>query len=111
MKALALMVQKLWPRLKFLKSRSKVKFKVTWSKILYKMEMTCLCEYTCNMKGLALMVQNIRPRLKFLKGSSKVKVKGHKVINFVSNEKVLPEGISMCNIKALAFMVQKVFKK
>ena len=49
----------------------------------------------CNIKGLALTVQKLWPRLKFLKSSSKVKVKGHKVKNFVSNGKVLSEGLYM----------------
>ena len=35
MKALPLLVKKLWPRLKFLKSRSNFKVKVTRSKIWY----------------------------------------------------------------------------
>ena len=34
MKALPLLIRKLWPRLKFLKSRSNVKVKVTGSNIL-----------------------------------------------------------------------------
>ena len=41
MKALPLMVRKLWPRLKFYKSRSNFKVKVTRSKILVPMERSC----------------------------------------------------------------------
>ena len=48
-------------------------------------------------------------KLKFLKSSSKVKVKGHKVKNFVSNGKVLSEGIYMGNMKGLAITVQKLW--
>ena len=42
MKALALMVPKLWPRLKFLKSRSKVKVKVTRPKMRVPLERLAL---------------------------------------------------------------------
>ena len=63
------------------------------------------------MKGLALTVQKLWPRLKFLKSSLKVKVKGHKVKNFGSNGKVLPEGIYMCKMEGLAHMVQKLWQK
>ena len=45
-KALPLLVKKLWPRLKFFKSRSNVKFKVTRSKILVSMERSCHKECT-----------------------------------------------------------------
>ena len=64
-----------------------------------------------NMKDLALMSQKLWPRLKFLKSSSKVKVKGHKVKNFVSNGKILSEGIYMYNIKGLVLIVQKLWPR
>ena len=61
MKTLALTGQKLWPRLKFLKSNSKVKVKghkvknlVSNGKVLSK------GIYMCNMKGLALLVHKLR---------------------------------------------------
>ena len=63
------------------------------------------------MKALALTVQKLWRRFKFLKSSSKVKVKVHKVINFVSNGKVLPEEIYMCNMKALALMFQNLWPR
>ena len=47
MKALSLMVRKLWPRLKFFKSRSNFKVKVTRSKIIVPCERSCHKEYTC----------------------------------------------------------------
>ena len=46
MKALSLLVLKLWPRLKFFKSRSNLKVKVTRSKILVPSERSCHKEYT-----------------------------------------------------------------
>ena len=63
------------------------------------------------MEALALTIKKLWPRLKFLKNSLKVKVKGHKVKNFVSNGKVLSEGIYMCNMKALALMFQKLWPR
>ena len=76
MKALALTIQKLWPRLKFLKNSSKVKVKGHKVKNFVSNGMV-LSEgiYMYNMKGLALMVQKLWPRLKFLKSRSKVKIK------------------------------------
>ena len=41
MKALSLLVRKLWPRLKFFKSRSNFKVKVTRSKIMVPCERSC----------------------------------------------------------------------
>ena len=46
MKSLPLVVKKLLPRLKFLKSRSNVKVKVTGSKTLVPMERSCHKECT-----------------------------------------------------------------
>ena len=86
MEAAALTVQKLWPRLKFLRSSLKVKVKgqrvknfESNGKILS--EGTCMC----NMKGLALLVQKLWQKLKLLKSKSKVKVKGNRVQIFCSN--------------------------
>ena len=62
-------------------------------------------------ESVALTVQKLWPRLKFLKSSSKVKIKGHKVKNFVSNGKVLSQGICMSNMKGLALVVQKLWLK
>ena len=45
-KALSLLVEKLWPRLTFFKSRSKVKVKVKKSNILVSTERFCHKEYT-----------------------------------------------------------------
>ena len=47
MKALSIPVRKLWPRLKFFKSRSKFKVKDTRSKIIVTGERSCHKEYTC----------------------------------------------------------------
>ena len=69
MKALSLLVSKLWPRLKFFKStcRSNFKVKVTRSKIMVPCERSCHKEYTYEiMKALSLMVWKLCPRLKFL---------------------------------------------
>ena len=51
MKALSLMVHKLWPiaRLKFLKSRSNFKVKVTRLNIMAWCERSCHTEYTCEI--------------------------------------------------------------
>ena len=47
LEALSLPVRKLWPRLKFFKSRSNFKVKVTRSKIMVPCEKSCHKEYTC----------------------------------------------------------------
>ena len=66
--ALPFTVQKLWPRLKYLKGSSKVKVKGHKVKN-FVLNGKVLSEgiYMCNMKGLALMVQKLWQRLKFLK--------------------------------------------
>ena len=46
MKALSLLVRKLWPMLKFFKSRSNFKVKVTTSKVMVPCERSCYKEYT-----------------------------------------------------------------
>ena len=48
-KALALLIWKLWPWLNFLKSRSNFKVKFTRSKIMVWCERSCLKEYTCEI--------------------------------------------------------------
>ena len=69
-KALSLLVRKLWPSLKFLKRMSNFKVKVMRSKIMGLCEKSCYKEYTymCiyNMKALSLTVKKLWPRLKFL---------------------------------------------
>ena len=46
MKALSLTIKKVWPMLKFLKSRSKVTVKVTSSKFMVPSERSCHKVYT-----------------------------------------------------------------
>jgi hypothetical protein len=59
MKALSLAIQKIWPMLKFLKSGSNFKVKVTKSKILVQIERSCHKEHTyeipitCHSKDMA----------------------------------------------------------
>ena len=67
MRALSLLVRKLWPRLKFFKRRSNFKVKVTRSKILVWCERSCHKECICAIwKALSLIVRKLWPRLKFL---------------------------------------------
>ena len=70
------LVWKLWLRLRFLKSRSNIKVKVTRSKIMEWRERSChkKCTIT-NMKALAFLIWKIWPRLKFLKSKSNFEVK------------------------------------
>ena len=73
MKALHLLVKKIWPRLKFFKSRANFKVKVTRSKLLVPLESPGHKECTCmgNIKALPPLVKKIWPRLKvFLLGQT-----------------------------------------
>ena len=70
MKALSHRLKKLWPMLKFFKSRSKVTVKVTCSKFMVSLERSCH-----NMKALTLTIKKLWPMLKFFKSRSKVTVK------------------------------------
>ena len=49
MKALSLTIKKLWPMLKFFKSRSKVTVKVTSSKFMVPLERSCHKDHTCQI--------------------------------------------------------------
>ena len=60
MKALSRTVHKLWPRLKFLRSRSNLKVKVTRSNIMVWCERSCHKQYTCEyMKSLSPTVHKL----------------------------------------------------
>ena len=88
MKGLPLTIQKIWPRLQFLKSGTKVKVKGHKVKNFVSNGIPLSGGiYMSNMKGLALVVQKLRPKLKFLKSRSKVKTKGHWVKFLVSVER------------------------
>ena len=63
--ALSLLVQKLWPRLSFFESRSKVEVKVMKSKILVPKERSFHKEYTCEIWKPYLLVKKLWPRLSF----------------------------------------------
>ena len=76
MKDLSLLVRKLWPRLKFFKSRSNFQGQGHKLKIYGTMwEVLSKGIHKCNMKALSLLVRNLWPRLKFFKSWSKSKVK------------------------------------
>ena len=49
MKALCHRIRKLWPMLKFFKSRSKVEVKVTSSKFMVPLERSCHKDHTCQI--------------------------------------------------------------
>jgi hypothetical protein len=80
MKALSLTIQNIRPMLKFLKSGSNFKVKVTRSKILVPTERSCHKEYTyeipitCHSKDMA----NVKVFEKWVK----LQGQGHKVKNF-----------------------------
>ena len=104
MKALSLTVQKLWPRLKFSKCRSKVKV----TKFGNDGNVLTQGIHLWNMKAISLMVHKLWSRLKFLKCRSKVMVK---VKNFGTDKKILSQGICMWNMKALSLTVQKLWSR
>ena len=112
MKVLTLLVRKLWLRLKFFKSRSNVKVKVTRSKILVPIERSCHKECTYVIwkpyGPLPLLVRKLWPRLKFFKSRSNIKVK---VKNFGTHGKVLSQGMYICNMKALPLLVRKLWPR
>ena len=78
MKAQSLLVKKLWPRLKFFKSRLNVKVKVTRYKIMVpckKVLSQGIHILVCNMNALSLLERKLWPRLKLFKSRSNFKVK------------------------------------
>ena len=66
MKALSLLIRYLWPRLKFFKSRSNVKVKVTRSKIMVPNKSSCH-KHMCKIKAPSLLKRKLWPRLNILK--------------------------------------------
>ena len=60
MKALSLLVQKLWPRLSFFPSRSKVKVKVTRSLYLVPTERSCHKGYTCPISLASKVIAKVK---------------------------------------------------
>ena len=59
MKALSFMVRKLWAILKFFKSRSKLRVKVTYTKLMIPLEKSCHNEHTYQIWKPSLMVRKI----------------------------------------------------
>ena len=103
------------PRLKSFKSRSnfKVKNYCTMWKILSQ------TIQICNMKALALLIRTLWPRLFFFKykprlfflnisQTSRSRSRGQ---NFSTMWKIFPQGIHMCNMKALSLLVIKLWPK
>ena len=106
MKALSLLVRKLWPRLKIFKSRSNFKVKVKHYSTLWKV--LSQAKHMCNMKSLSLLVRKLWPRLKFFKSRLYFKVK---VKNYGTMWKVLSQAIHMCNMKAPSLLVRKLWPR
>jgi hypothetical protein len=75
MKPLSLAIQKIWPMLEFLKSKSNIKVKVTRSKILVPIKGLVIRITHMKYEPLSLAIQKIWPMLKFLKSGSNFKVK------------------------------------
>ena len=106
MKALSLLVRKLWPRLKFFKSRSNFKVKVTRSKI------TVLLEglVTRNTHVQQANSENCGPPLgnKFdLEVGQRLPSRSQ----HGTTGKVLSQGTHMPSIKALSVIVQKLWPR
>ena len=80
------------------------------SKILVWTERSAIRYIQDNMKVLSLPVQNSMLRLIFFKSRSKLEVKVTGQF-FSKDTKVLPQGISMHNMKAWFLSVQKLMPK
>ena len=116
MKALCLMVHKLWQRLKFLKSRSvgQTSRSRSLSKnygMMWKSKVLSQGMHICNMKAIAFLVWKLWPRLKFLKSRSNFKVKVTRSKNYGMMWKVLSQGIHLWNMKVLSFAVHKLWPR
>jgi hypothetical protein len=86
-KALSLTIQKIWPKLKFLKSGSNFKVKVTRSKIMAPLERSCRKKHTYEIPITyhSKYMANVKVFEKWVK----LQGQGHKVKNFGNNRKVL----------------------
>ena len=110
MKSLFLLVRKLWSRLKFFKSRSNFKVKVTRSKLTVPCDRSCHKEYTCNMKALSLLVRKLWSKLKFFKSRLNFKVKVTRSKLTVPCERSCHKEYT-CNMKALSLLVRKLWSR
>ena len=98
MKALSLSVQMLWPRIRFFKSRSKVKVEVKMLGINRKVSSQRI--HMFNMKALISKV-----------GRSQGQGHEAKMFGTCTNRQVLQQGIHMYNMKALSLLVQKLWPR
>ena len=101
MKAPSLLNRKLWPRLKFIKSRSTFKVKVTRSKIMVPCERSCHKKNTCAIwKPYLFWIESY--------GQGQTSRSRSQGQNYGTMWKVLSQGIHVCNIKALSLLVRKL---
>ena len=108
MKALSLLVRKLLPRLKFFKSRSNFKVKVTRSKIMVPCERYCHKVCICVQYESPISSDKVMAKVKVFQKLVKLQGQGHEVKYYGTMWKVLSQGIHMCNMKALSLLVRKV---
>ena len=107
MKALSLLVWKLWSRLKIFKSRSNFKVKVKNYDTMWKVLSEGI--HMCNMKALSLLVRNLWQRLKFFisRSNFKVNVTRSKIIvpcerSFIRNTQMKYESSIFDGLKVMA---------
>ena len=110
MKALSLLVRKLWPRLKFFISRSNFKVKVTRSKIMVPCEKSCHKKYV-QYESLISSGKKVVAMVKVFQKKVKLQGQGHEVKTYCTMWKVLSQEIHMCNMKALSLLVRKLWPR
>ena len=111
MEALPLLVRKLWPRLKFFKSRSNFKVKVTRSKILGSVERSCIRNVHNVIWKPYLFWLGLWLRLKFffkVGQTSSWRLLGQK---FWYPWKGLSQGMYIWNMEALPPLVRKLWPR
>ena len=120
MKALSLLVRKLWPRLKFFKSRSNFKVKVTRSKIMVPCERIVTRNTHVQYESPSLLVRKLWPSLKFLfMHPTRTRTPG---LYDISSPDIRPGSLKimvfkkglvthMCNTKVLSLLVWKLWPR
>ena len=112
MKALSLLVWKLWTRLKFSKvgqtSRSRSQGQKLWYHVKGLVTRNTHVQYESPMISSGLKVMD---KVKVFQKKVKLQGQGHKVKNYGTMWKVLLQGIHMSNMKALSLLVRKLWPR
>ena len=107
MKAISLLIRKLWQRLKFFKRRSRSKGQKLWYHVKGLVTRNKHVQYESPISSGKKVIAKVKIFQKWVK----LQGQGHEVKNYGTIWKVLSQGIHMCNMKALSLLVRKLWQR